>query len=85
MNKMYEIEYYSHTTEPSYREVVTVDGRSTRENRTPTSLIAYADRMARNYWKAYKYEVSLYKPPHITASGVQIGVAHLIYTGTVDE
>lgn len=85
MNKTYEIEYYIYGTEPAHREVVTVDGRSTRQNRTPTCLIDHADKQARLVWQAYKYDISLYKPPHITASGTQIGVAHLIYTGTVNE
>lgn len=84
MNKMYEIEYLIDHSEPAYREVVTVDGRSARENRIPTCLIAHAEKYAR-LWKAYKYEISLYKPPHITASGVQIGVAHHVYTGVVTD
>lgn len=85
MNKTYEIEYVSIHTEVVHREVVTVDGRSARQNRVPTCLIEYADHNAKTFWKAYKYDISLYKPPHITASGVQIGVAHLVYTGIVDE
>lgn len=87
MNKTYEIEYHIRDDidgESLTRDVVTVDGRSTRNNRTPVALIEYADKTAR-LWQAYRYEIRLYKPPHITASGIQAGVAHLIYTGIVDE
>jgi hypothetical protein len=84
MNKTYEIEYHINDTD-LHRDVVTVDGRSARENRTPTCLITHAEEQARTVWKAYRYEIRLIKLPHITATGVQIGVTHLVYTGTVDE
>lgn len=83
MNKTYEIEYHINDHQ-LHRDVVTVDGRSARENRTPTCLITYAEQTAR-LMKAWRYEIRLTKLPHITASGVQIGVGHLVYTGRVDE
>ena len=84
VNKTYEIEYHIDGGEPVYRDVVTVDGRSARENRTPTCLITHAEQQAR-LWRAYRYEIRLIKLPHITATGVQNGVTHLVYTGRVDE
>ena len=84
MNKTYEIEYHI-DGQDIQSTVVTVDGRSARENRTPTCLITHAEEQARKVWKAYRYEIRLIKLPHITATGVQIGVTHLVYTGRVDE
>lgn len=81
MNKMYEIEYHI-DGQDLYRTVVTVDGRSARENRTPTCLIRFADQQARAFG-AYRYSLCLYKPPHITANGYSIGVSHIVYEGRV--
>lgn len=83
MNKTYEIEYHM-DDDTTTRDVVTVDGRTTRNNRTPVALIEYADRTAR-LWQAYRYEIRLIKLAHITATGIQPCVTHLIYTGSVNE
>lgn len=77
MNKMYQIEYHIDSND-LYRNVVTVDGRSARENRTPTCLIEFADKQARALG-AYRYCIFLYKPTHITATARQVAVAHLVY------
>lgn len=83
MNKVYEIEYHidGHTLT---RDVVTVDGRSARENRTPVSLIEYADKTAR-LWQADRYEIRLIKLAHITAAGVQPCVTHLVYGNSIEQ
>ena len=81
MNKTYEIEYHI-DGEQLHRDVVTVDGRSARENRTPTCLINHAEGQAQ-VWRAYRYQIRLMKLPHITATGVQIGVTHLVYDSRV--
>jgi hypothetical protein len=78
MNKTYEIEYHIDGYVPVQREVVTVDGRSTRQNRLPTCVVTYAQSTAKIYG-AYRFRIHDYKPPHISASGVQIGVARLAY------
>lgn len=83
MNKTYEIEYHINNKTLT-RDVVTVDGRSARENRIPVALIEYADRTAQ-LQQAYRYEIRLIKLAHITTAGVQPCVTHLVYTGLVDE
>ncbi len=81
MNKMYEIEYHI-DGQDLHRTVVTADGRSARENRTPTCVIRFADEQSRALG-AYRYRLCLYKPPHITANGYSVGVAHLVYESEV--
>jgi hypothetical protein len=81
MNKMYEIEYHINGQD-LYRTVVTADGRSARENRTPTCVIRFADEQARALG-ACRFRIHLYKPPHITASGFSMGIAHLVYESEV--
>lgn len=83
MNKMYEIEYHINDHE-LHRDVVTVDGRSARENRTPVCLITYAGEQAQ-VWQAFRYQIRLIKLPHITASGIQAGITHLIYDSRIER
>ena len=78
MNKTYEIEFHIEGFMPVYREVVTVDGRSARQNRLPVCLVEYAKKTATAYG-AYRFRIHDYKPPHISGAGVQIGVARLAY------
>lgn len=78
MNKTYEIEYHFEGWTPTERQVVTVDGRSTRQNRLPLCLVEYAQRTGRAYG-AYRFRIHDYKPTHISGSGIQAGVARLAY------
>jgi hypothetical protein len=78
MNKTYEIEYHIEGFVPVQREVVTVDGRSMRQNRLPVCLIDYAQRTAQAY-EAYRFRIHDYLPPHISGAGVKVGVARLAY------
>ena len=78
MNKTYEIEYHIEGYVPVQREVVTVDGRSTRNNRLPVCLIQYAQNTAKTY-EAYRFRIHDYLPPHISGAGVTLGVARLAY------
>lgn len=78
MNKTYEIEYHIEGFMPVQRDVVTVDGRSARQNRLPVCLVEYAKKTATAYG-AYRFRILDYKPPHISGAGVQIGVARLAY------
>ena len=78
MNKTYEIEYHTHQYAPAQREVVTVDGRSTRQNRLPVCLIEYAKEKAEQLG-AYRYRIHDYKPRHISGSGRTLEYARLAY------
>jgi hypothetical protein len=78
MNKTYEIEYHIEGYVPIQREVVTVDGRSMRQNRLPVCLIEYAQRISKGYG-AYRFRIHDYLPPHISGAGVTLGVARLAY------
>lgn len=77
MNKTYEIQYDIEMY-PVQSEVVTVDGRSHRQNRLPMCLVEYAQRTARAYG-AYRFRINHYLPPHISGSGIRMGVAHHAY------
>ena len=83
MNKTYEIEYHI-DGETMRRDVLTADGRTTRNNRIPVPLITFADEQAR-MWGAFRYQIRIVKLPHVTASGINIGITHLIYDSTIDQ
>ena len=83
MNKMYEIEYHI-DGDTLTRDVVTVDGRTTRYNRVPVPLVEYADTTAR-LWQAYRYEIRLIKLAHITAAGIQPCVTRLVYESRLEQ
>lgn len=79
MNKTYEIEMHiDEAYVPVQREVVTVDGRSARQNRIPTCLIDYARNLSKAYG-AYRFYINDYKPVHISGAGVRMGLAHKAY------
>lgn len=84
MNKTYEIELHIDAYVPVQREVVTVDGRSARQNRLPSCLVTYAQNLARNYG-AYRFRIHDYKPPHISGAGIQIGTARLAYEEVINK
>lgn len=77
MNKTYEIEYHIDGNTMT-RDVLTADGRTARHNRLPTPLITFAEQQA-ELCGAFRFQIRLIKLPHVTASGVQIGVTHLVY------
>jgi hypothetical protein len=85
MNVMYEIEYHAHQYPYGLdNEVVTVDGRSARHNRTPVCMIEHAREQAklRGCWR---FRIAQVKVKHITASKVEGMVAHLIYEEWVEK
>ena len=84
MNKTYEIEYHTDHFSPVQREVVTVDGRSARQNRLPACLIDYAKQQAVTLG-AYRYRVHDYKPRHISGSGSTLAQARLAYEEELNE
>ena len=77
MNGMYEIEYHC-DWQTTRSEIVTVDGRSQRQNRTPQCLIDHATKQAQQFG-AYRYRIHQVKLRHITASTTTNMVTHLIY------
>jgi hypothetical protein len=84
MNVVYEIEYHAHQYAYGLdNEVVTVDGRSARHNRTPLCMIEHAREQAklRGCWR---FRIAQVKVKHITASKVEGMVAHLIYEELVE-
>jgi hypothetical protein len=85
MNGTYIIEYHSIRYDYGLiDEVVTVDGRSARHNRTPECLIAYArdEAMYRGCWR---FRIARVKVAHITASKVEAMVTHLVYEEDINE
>jgi hypothetical protein len=79
MNGTYEIEYHSEKYQYGLdSEIVTVDGRSARQNRTPECLIEYAREQAftRRCWR---FRITQVKVKHITATKVTGMITHLIY------
>jgi hypothetical protein len=78
MNGTYEIEYHLSSFEPCHREVVTVDGRNKRENRTPVSLLDYARKTSKMIG-AYQFRIHAIKLRHITPSNASPMYAHLIF------
>ena len=79
MNGTYEIEYHSEKYQYGLdSEIVTVDGRSARQNRTPECLIEYARTQAQ-YRGCWRFRIAQVKVKHITATKVTGMVAHLIY------
>ncbi len=83
MNKTYEIEYHI-DGETMHRDVLTADGRTARNNRIPVPLITFAEEQAR-FYGAFRFQIRLMKLPHVTASGINIGLTHLIYDSTIDQ
>jgi hypothetical protein len=84
MNSTYEIEYHADRFDWNYNEILTVDGRCARQNRTPECLIEYAREKAKihGYWR---FRISRVKVAHLTASEFQGMVAHLIYEEDLNE
>ena len=78
MNGTYEIEYHTDTFLPCEREVVTVDGRSQRNNRTPVPLIEYA-RAGAQRRMAWRFRIHAIKPCHITATKATPTTAYLVF------
>lgn len=85
MNNTYMIEYH-HTRYDCgmAEEVVTVDGRSSRQNRTPECLIEYArsTALASGCWR---FRIAQVKVRHITASKINSMMTHLIYEEDLNE
>lgn len=77
MNGTYEIEYHC-DWQTTRSEVVTVDGRSQRQNRTPQCLINHATKQA-GLFGAYRYRIHRVKLRHITASNTTNMITQLIY------
>jgi hypothetical protein len=84
MNGTYEIEYHADRFAWNDSEIVTVDGRSARQNRTPECLIEYAREQAftRRCWR---FRITQVKVKHITAKKVTGMVTHLIYEEDLNE
>ena len=85
MNVMYEIEYHAHQYPYGLdSEVVTVDGRSARHNRTPICMIEHAREQAklRGCWR---FRIAQIKVKHITASKVEGMITHLTYEEWVEK
>jgi hypothetical protein len=85
MNGTYEVEY--HARQYPYgmdSEVVTVDGRSARQNRTPICLIEHAREQAK-LRECWRFRITQVKVKHITASKVEGMVTHLIYEEWVEK
>lgn len=78
MNGTYEIEYHADRFDWNDSEILTVDGRSARQNRTPECLIEYAREKAKihGYWR---FRISRVKVAHLTATNFEGMVTHLIY------
>ena len=84
MNKTYEIEMHINGFVPVERVVVTVDGRTARQNRLPVPLILFAQNLAKAYG-AYRFYINDYKPTHISGAGIQVGVAKLAYEEVIGK
>lgn len=84
MNGMYEIEYHFYRTNETVSEIVTVDGRSQRQNRTPQCLIDHAEKQAANTY-ADRYRIHRVKLRHITASTTTSMVTSLVYENELDH
>jgi hypothetical protein len=84
MNSTYEIEYHADRFAWNDSEILTVDGRSARQNRTPECLIEYARDKAKihGYWR---FRISRIKVAHLTATQFHGMVAHLIYEEDLSE
>ena len=84
MNSTYEIEYHGYHKAYTDSEILTVDGRSARQNRTPECLIQYARDKAKihGYWR---FRISRVKVAHLTATQFHGMVAHLIYEENLSE
>jgi hypothetical protein len=78
MNGTYEVEYHADRFAWNDSEIVTVDGRSARQNRTPECLIEYAREQAQ-YRGCWRFRITQVKVKHITATKVTGMVTHLIY------
>jgi hypothetical protein len=74
MNGTYEIEYHADRFAWNDSEIVTVDGRSARQNRTPECA-----REQAQYRGCWRFRITQVKVKHITATKVTGMVAHLIY------
>lgn len=84
MNSTYEIEYHADRFAWNDSEILTVDGRSARQNRTPECLIEYARDKAKihGYWR---FRISRIKVAHLTATKFEGTIAHLIYEEDLAE
>jgi hypothetical protein len=84
MNGTYEIEYHADRFAWNDSEIVTVDGRSARQNRTPECLIEYA-RFTATTRGCWRFRIAQVKVKHITASKIEGMITHLIYEEDLAE